>query len=123
VGRTTPSRAGVAVTPHPQKRHGKRTESHGTIGNLGGVATFIVGFVVGASLAALLIIVIAPSRRVRAEQPMEREDVTRLLLGQDPDDATIPPDTSDEHPRAYDASELQALRRIGQARASGRRRR
>ena len=88
------------------------------------MTTFVVGVIVGASLAALLIIVIAPSRRVRAEQPMEREDVTRLLLGQDPDEATIPPEPSADHPRAYDPSELQALRKIGQGRpSSGRRRR
>jgi hypothetical protein len=85
------------------------------------VATFVVGVIVGASLAALLIIVIAPSRRVRAEQPMEREDVTRLLLGEDPDEATIPPEPTVDHPRAYDVAELQALRKIGQGRQSRRR--
>jgi hypothetical protein len=88
-----------------------------------GVATFVVGFIVGASLAALLIIVIAPSRRVREEPDLRREDVTRLLLGQDPDEPTMPPTVSDEHPRAYDATELQALRNLGKTRAGSRRRR
>ena len=87
------------------------------------MTTFVVGFIVGASLAALLIIVIAPSRRVRQEPDLLREDVTRLLLGQDPDEATIPPSVSDEHPRAYDPSELQALRNLGKTRAGTRRRR
>jgi hypothetical protein len=88
------------------------------------VTTFIVGFIVGASLAALLLIVIAPSRRVRAEPELPPEDVTRLLLGEDPDEATIPPENAEgDHPRNYDASELQALRNIGQGRTSGRRRR
>jgi len=87
------------------------------------VTTFVVGFIVGASLAALLIIVIAPSRRVRSEPEMPREEVTRLLLGQNPDEPTMPPTPSNEHPRAYDPSELQALRNIGQPRAAGRRRR
>jgi hypothetical protein len=88
------------------------------------VTTFVVGFIVGASLAALLLIVIAPSRRVRAEPELPAEDVTRLLLGEDPDEATIPPENAEaEHPRNYDASELQALRNIGQGRTSSRRRR
>jgi hypothetical protein len=87
------------------------------------MTTFVVGFIVGASLAALLIIVIAPSRRVRSEQALPREHVTRLLLGQDPDEATMPPPPSDEYPRPYDARELQALRSIGEPRTAGRRRR
>jgi hypothetical protein len=60
---------------------------------------------------------------VRSEQALPREHVTRLLLGQDPDEATIPPSTSDEYPRSYDARELQALRNIGDGRTAGRRRR
>jgi hypothetical protein len=87
------------------------------------MTTFVVGFIVGASLAALLIIVIAPSRRVRSERALPREDVTRLLLGQNPDEPTMPPEPTVDHPRNYDASELQALRNIGQGRTAGRRRR
>jgi hypothetical protein len=88
------------------------------------MATFVVGFIVGASIAALAIIVIAPSRRVRAERALPQEDVTKLLLGEDPDEPSIPPEVPADdvqHPRAYDASELQALRSIG--RDKGRRRR
>ena len=88
------------------------------------MTTFVVGFIVGASLAALLLIVIAPSRRVRAEPELPPEDVTRVLLGEDPDETTIPPENADaEHPRNYDAAELQALRNIGEGRTAGRRRR
>ena len=88
------------------------------------MSTFLVGVIVGASLAALLIIVIAPSRRVREEPEMPREEVTRLLLGQNPDEPTMPPPApGDEHPRAYDPKDLQALRNIGQPRPAGRRRR
>ena len=88
------------------------------------MTTFVVGFIVGASLAALLIIVIAPSRRVRSEDGMPSEDVTRLLLGEDPDEISLPPEGAEiDHPRAYDAKELQALRNIGQQRAGSRRRR
>jgi hypothetical protein len=104
-------------------RHAKRTDLPRPAGTMTGVTTFVVGFIVGASVVALLTIVIAPSRRVRSEQAMPREDVTRLLLGQNPDEPTIPPATSDEHPRSYDPKELQALRNIGQSRAGGRRRR
>ena len=46
------------------------------------VIPFIVGLVVGASAAVLLMIVIAPSRRVRAEHPLppdvERDRSRRL---------------------------------------------
>jgi hypothetical protein len=93
------------------------------------VTTFVVGVIVGASLAALLIIVIAPSRRVRSEPEMRDEDVTRLLLGEDPDDAddedeiSLVAEADAEHHRSYDAKELQALRNIGQPRAGSRRRR
>ena len=37
------------------------------------VLEFVVGIVVGASAAALLMILIAPSRRVRAEPPLARD--------------------------------------------------
>jgi hypothetical protein len=83
--------------------------------------TFLVGFVVGAAVVALATIVIAPSRRVRSERAVAREDVTRLLLGQDPDEPTSQVPVA-EHPRNYDASELAALRSIGQRGARGRRR-
>jgi hypothetical protein len=78
------------------------------------VVPFVVGIVVGASAAALLMILIGPSRRVRAEPPLSRDDETRLLLGQDPEQPTIPPAPSVEHPRQYTPSELAALQRLGQ---------
>jgi hypothetical protein len=41
--------------------------------------------VIGAlSVVALLLIVIAPSRRVREEPPLDDEIQARLLLGEDP---------------------------------------
>jgi hypothetical protein len=83
--------------------------------------TFLVGVVVGASVVALATIVIAPSRRVRSEQALRREDVTRLLLGQDPDEPTTPVPVVQPQSRSYDAKELAALRSIGQ-RPSRRRR-
>lgn len=81
----------------------------------------MVGIVVGASTAALLMILIGPSRRVRAEPPLSREVETKLLLGQDPEMPTIPPPPSVEQPRQYTANELAALQRLGQEQQQRRR--
>jgi hypothetical protein len=78
------------------------------------VVQFAVGLIVGASVAALLIIVFAPSRRVRAEKPLPRDAETKVLLGQDPDDPTIPPTSSDDHPAPYSSADLAQLRRLGE---------
>jgi hypothetical protein len=86
------------------------------------VVPFFVGLVVGASTVALLMILIAPSRRVRAEPPIPRDVETRLLLGEDPDQATIPPESTEDHPAPYSASDLAELRRLG-SEQRGRRRR
>ena len=76
--------------------------------------TFLVGLVVGACAAALLMIVIAPSRRVRAEHPLPPDVEAKLLLGQDPEQPTIPPPPRGEHPpRMYSPSELAALQKLG----------
>jgi hypothetical protein len=84
---------------------------------------FVVGIVVGASAAALLMILIGPSRRVRAEPPLPREVETRLLLGQDPEQPTIPPSPRVEHQRQYTSHELAALQRLGQEEQQRRRKR
>jgi hypothetical protein len=88
------------------------------------VTQFVVGVVVGASIVTLVVILFGPSRRIRAEKPLDRDVETRLLLGQDPDEATIPPEASSspEHPRHYTAEELAQLRRLGQDAARRRRR-
>ena len=84
-----------------------------------GVLQFFVGVVVGASIVGLLVILIAPSRRVRAEPPLPRDVATKLMLGEDPDQHTIPP-PSDAHPAPYSPSDLAELRRLS---AEGRSRR
>jgi len=84
---------------------------------------FVVGIIVGASAAALLMILIGPSRRVRREPPLPREVATRLLLGQDPEEPTIPPAPRVDHPRQYSANELAALQRLGQEQQQQQRRR
>ena len=87
------------------------------------VLQFVVGLIVGASIVGLLMIIIAPSRRVRAEPPLSRETETRLLLGQDPEQPTIPPPPPVEEPRQYTANELAALQRLGQEQQQRRRKR
>jgi hypothetical protein len=78
------------------------------------VVSFFVGLVVGASVAALLIILIGPSRRIRAERPLPEEVEMKLLFGQDPEQPTIPPPPRPEHPRDYSPNDLAALQRLGQ---------
>ena len=77
---------------------------------------FVVGIVVGASVAALLMILIGPSRRVRAERPLPPDVEARILLGQDPEQPTIPPPPSVDEPRQYTPNELAALQRLGDQR-------
>jgi hypothetical protein len=76
------------------------------------VLPFFVGVVVGASIVGLLVILIAPSRRVRAEPPIPRDVETKLLLGEDPDQ-TPPTPPAVEHPEPYSPKDLADLRRLG----------
>jgi hypothetical protein len=86
------------------------------------VLEFLVGIVVGASVAALLMIVIGPSRKVRAEPPLPPDVEATLLLGQDPEAPGAPlPDT--EHSRPYSPNELAALQKLGQTQSQRRRKR
>jgi hypothetical protein len=91
----------------------KRVHASCHFGTIPSVVEFFVGIVVGASAAALLMILVGPSRRVRAEPPLSREVETKLLLGQDPEQPTIPPPPRVAHPRQYTANELAALQRLG----------
>ncbi len=84
--------------------------------------SFVVGLIVGASLAALLIIVIAPSRRVRAEPPLPHDVEMRILLGQDPDQAAPATSPEPDHPAPYSPNDLAELRRLS-AERRGRRKR
>ena len=77
---------------------------------------FIVGIVVGASLVVLVMIVVAPSRRVRAEQPLPPDIEAKLLLHEDPEPTIPPPLSSDQHPQQYSPEDLAALQRLGQTR-------
>lgn len=101
----------------------KRIHASCHFGTIPNVVEFVVGIVVGASAAALLMILIGPSRRVRAEPPLPREVETKLLLGQDPEQPTIPPSPRVEHERQYTPHELAALQRLGQEEQQRRRKR
>ena len=88
------------------------------------MAEFFAGVIAGIAAVGLLVIVLAPSRRVRAEARLDREVETRLLLGVDPE---ITSETSAvpaaEHQPDFGAAEIQALRQLGSERASSSRRR
>jgi hypothetical protein len=86
------------------------------------VLSFVVGLIVGASLVGLLTIVIAPSRRVRAERPLPRDVETSLLLGQDPDALAPPQAPEPDHPAPYSPNDLAELRRLS-SESRGRRKR
>lgn len=112
--------AGGTAAPDPQKAPASGRADRAaadTIGPMTDFAEFLVGVVVGISLTALLWIIVAPSRRVRAERPLAPDVEAQLLLGEDPDRAepaeSKPPV---EHPRHYDTQQLQALRKLGNER-------
>ena len=94
-----------------------RARTHVAIHYALGVLSFVVGLIVGASLVGLLTILIAPSRRVRAEPPLPRDVETSLLLGQDPDKAAEPARPEEDHPAPYSPNDLAELRRLSESRS------
>jgi hypothetical protein len=98
--------------------HGGDAERHGPLGTIAAVAEFLVGLVAGLSIAGLLWIVVAPSRRARAETGIDPDVEAALLLGGKPEDdaeATDASPSAPEHDRPYGPEELQALRKLGSA--------
>jgi hypothetical protein len=91
-------------------------------GTIDRVAAFFAGVITGVAAVGLLVIVLAPSRRVRAEARLDREVETRLLLGVDPDIAAEAEAAPSEHRSDFGAAELQALRTLGSEHAGSRRR-
>ncbi len=89
------------------------------------MAEFVVGFVVGAALMGILVIVIGPTRRVRAETGIDDEVETRILLGIDPE-PQVASVVEITHPREYsndDLAELESLSKAPQARTAKKRKR
>ncbi len=87
-------------------------ERHPRTGNLGSVLGFWTGVLVGGAVVALVMIVLGPSRDVRAETGMDDEVETRLLLGLDPEpqpgDPALAPVTPGESP----TGEFEALKQL-----------
>jgi len=59
---------------------------------------------------------------VRAEHPLPPDVEAKLLLGQDPEQPTIPPPRVD-HPRQYSPNELAQLQKLGDEESRRRKRR
>jgi hypothetical protein len=55
----------------------------------------VAGLCVGVCLALIAIIVIAPSRRVRDEPPVDEAVQSRILLGDDPDEIAADADAAE----------------------------
>lgn len=75
------------------------------------MTAFFVGLVVGGALVAIVLLVIGPTRRFRAEEPIDAEVETRILLGIDPepDVATV---VEFAHPRDYTADDIKGLEEL-----------
>ena len=58
-----------------------------------------VVIVVGLALITLIAIIVAPSRRVRAERPLPSDVEARVLLGESPRDIEAALDAREEHAR------------------------
>ena len=86
-----------------------------------GVLGFVTGIVVGVAVALLAVIVIGPSRRVRAEPPLDLATQLTLLLGQEPTPEVIA--ALDEIARdtdwTFDTTQIAALRDLGVEHTTG----
>jgi hypothetical protein len=52
----------------------------------GSIAVIAIAVV---ALLALVVIVVGPSRRVRAEPPLDPDEESAVLLGEDPDEESV----------------------------------
>jgi hypothetical protein len=59
--------------------------------------TLIAGICVGACVLAIVLIVVAPWRRVREEPPLEHDVQVRLLLGEPPEEVAAEADAAEAH--------------------------
>lgn len=79
---------------------------------------FLVGIVVGLSLATVVVIIWAPWKQVRSARPLDETTETRILLGEDPTRIAEDLDrrVSERRPGTphdeWDTGELRALRSI-----------
>ena len=59
----------------------------------------VVVIIVGLALVALVAIIVAPSRKVRAERPLPGDVEARVLLGESPRDIAATLDAREEQAR------------------------
>lgn len=62
----------------------------------------VVPLVLGLCVLAVVVIVVGPSRRVRAERPLDPDTEAALLLGEDPDALDDEPATAEPRPHQPD---------------------
>jgi len=68
----------------------------------------VVPLVLGLCVLAVVVIVIGPSRRVRAERPLDPDTEAALLLGEDPDTLEHEIDADERRPREPDGRHRDA---------------
>ena len=79
---------------------------------MGAVLGFWTGVLVGAALVALAVIVLGPSRDVRAESGMDDEVEARLLLGLDPEPQVTQTESAADASVEADTGDFDALRQL-----------
>jgi hypothetical protein len=79
-----------------------------------GVLRVLIAAAVVVAIAALAVILVGPSRRVRAETGMDDEVETRLLLGLDPEPTGGAPVIAldGDHGREYAPDDIEALEQL-----------
>jgi hypothetical protein len=68
----------------------------------------VVPLVLGLCVLAVVVIVVGPSRRVRAERPLDPDTEAALLLGEDPDTLDDEVDTAEPRPHEPDGRHRDA---------------
>jgi hypothetical protein len=68
----------------------------------------VVPLVLGLCILAVVVIVVGPSRRVRAERPLDPDTEAALLLGEDPDALDDDVDTAEPRPQEPDGQRRDA---------------
>lgn len=68
----------------------------------------VVPLVLGLCVLAVVVIVVGPSRRVRAERPLDPDTEAALLLGEDPATLEAEADAPEHQPREPDGRHRDA---------------
>ncbi len=79
------------------------------------MTNFLVGLVVGLSLATMVVIIWAPWRTVRDEPPLDENVESRIMLGEDPEKIARDLEASRARQRTekdWNTEQLEALREL-----------